>query len=490
MRVAKALQATALGAGILACGSAGAEVPVKLEPYVTGLNAPLAMVQPEGDDRKFVVEQWGRIRIINADGELEAEPFLDIRNKVVDLWPDFDERGMLGLAFHPNFQENGKFYVAYSGNTNFLGDLAKMFWWDHTNVVAEYTVSQDDPDVADASSERIITSIDWPQFNHNGHWIGFGKDGYLYISTGDGGYANDWGIGHNVTEGNGQDLTVLHGKILRIDVDNPSEGRNYGIPADNPFVDDREAAPEIFAYGLRNPWRCSFDMGDGSTLICGDVQQNSYEEVSVIGAGDNLGWRKMEATHCFDYTQPDAHPASCDTEGLVAPVLEYKNCTAQPEGCMGISVTGGYVYRGANPDWQGKYIFGDWSKSFAERNGQIFIATPGEGGQWTMDVARTDMENNPYILAFAQDADGEVYALTSVTTGPVGGLDTIYKIVPADASAGARTGAQPASAEAPGAQGEAGATPAADQQNPEAQAGQEQTFTPGEAGAPAGQPTR
>ena len=429
---AKTLAACLVGAAILAVsGAANADVKVKLEPYVTGVNTPLAMVQPKGDARKFVIEQWGRVKIINADGELEATPFLDIRHLIVDLWHDFDERGLLGLAFHPDFASNGKFYVAYAGKTNFQGDLGKLFWWDHSNIVAEYTVSADDPDVADLSSGRIVSSIDWPQFNHNGHWIGFGPDGMLYISTGDGGYANDWGIGHNVTEGNGQDLTDLHGKILRIDVNTMSDGKPYGIPADNPFVGDSNAAPEIWAYGLRNPWRCSFDTGSGQ-LFCGDVQQNSFEEIDIVAKGDNMGWRKMEATHCFDYAKPDNHPASCDTAGLKAPILEYKNCTAQPDGCMGISNTGGYVYRGSHKAWDGKYIFGDWSKSFGAMDGQIFIGSES-GGNWTMEKADTGMGgNNPYILAFAQDADGEVYALTSITTGPNGSLDTIYRIVPAE----------------------------------------------------------
>ncbi len=410
--------------------AADAQVKVKLEPYVTGVNAPLAMVQPPGDDRMFVIEQLGRVRIVK-DGELVATPFLDIRNKIPTLWSDFDERGLLGLAFHPKFQENGKFYVAYSAHLNFQGDLGKQFWWDHTNVVAEYTVSKDDPDAADAKSGRILTSIDWPQFNHNGHWIGFGADGMLYISTGDGGYANDWGIGHNVTEGNGQDMTTLMGKILRINVD---EGSPYSVPSDNPFVNDNNAQPEIWASGLRNPWRCSFDMGDGNTLICGDVQQNSFEEVTVIAKGENHGWRRMEATHCFEYTEPDTHPKTCDQSGLTLPILEYQNCTAKPQGCKGISVTGGYVYRGPHQAWQGKYIFGDWSKSFAEMDGQIFVGSRADDGSWSMDTAKvTNMDGNtPYILAFGQDRDGEVYALTSITTGPVGGLDTIYKIVPAN----------------------------------------------------------
>ena len=432
MRRKSCVYLLALGAGMLALtGMSLAEVRIKLEPYVTGVNAPLAMVQPPGDPRKFVIEQFGRIRIIDENGELQGEPFLDIRNKIVTQWPDFDERGLLGLAFHPDFAQNGKFYIAYSAPIDFQGDLAKMFWWDHTNVVAEYTVSADDPDRADATSERIISSIDWPQFNHNGHWLGFGGDGYLYISSGDGGYANDWGIGHNVTEGNGQDPTDLHGKILRIDVNKQENGKNYAIPSDNPKMEGAE--PEIYAMGLRNPWRCSFDMQDASTLLCGNVGQNSYEEVEVITAGANYGWRRMEATHCFDYAEPDDHPADCDQEGLALPIVEYENCTARPENCKGISVTGGYVYRGSQADWNGKYIFGDWSKSFAAMDGQIFFATKGDDGKWTMEVATTDMEgNNPYVLAFAQDSDGEVYALTSITTGPVGSLDTIYKIVPAD----------------------------------------------------------
>ena len=435
MYITKIAAAMALSLGVIVAGSAQAEsVKIKLEPYVTGVNAPLAMVQPDGDDRKFVVEQFGRVRIINAAGELEAEPFLDIRNLIVTQWSDFDERGLLGLAFHPDFANNGKFYVAFSGHLDFDADLGKEFWWSHTNTVAEFTVSETDANKANPNSMRVITAIDWPQFNHNGHWIGFGPDdGMLYISTGDGGYANDWGIGHNVTEGNGQDLSTVLGKILRVDVNKSENGQNYGIPADNPFVGQDGAAPEVYAYGLRNPWRCSFDTGDGK-LMCGDVQQNSYEEIDIIESGGNYGWRVMEATHCFDYTAPDDHPAACDKAELIEPVLEYNNCTAKPDGCLGISITGGYVYRGSNEEWQGKYIFGDWSQSFASMKGQIFIGSPGDDGAWEMSETEvTNMEGDrPYILAFGQDAEGEVYALTSVTTGPVGSLDTIYKVVPAE----------------------------------------------------------
>jgi glucose/arabinose dehydrogenase len=409
---------------------AQAQTKVKLEPLVTGVNTPLAMVQVPGENRMFVIEQFGRVRVIE-DGKLLPEPLIDIRNKLPTLYSDFDERGL--LALHPDFANNGKFYLAHSTPIDFQLDLAKEFWWDHTNVIEEYQVTKDNPNIADPSSARLITSIDWPQFNHNGHWIGFGPDGMLYFSVGDGGYANDWGIGHNVTEGNGQDSSVLHGKILRIDVNGSTDGMPYAIPADNPFVGNPDIPDDIWATGFRNPWRCSFDTDDGR-LFCGDVQQNSYEEVDIVEKGKNYGWRKMEANHCFDYVKPNDHPAECgDTSGFTGPIIEYNNCTAQPDGCKGISVTGGYVYRGATDAWKGKYIFGDWSKNFGAMDGQIFIGSEGSDGKWTMEVAEVEGMDGatPYILAFAQDADGEVYALTSITTGPVGSLDTIYKIVPA-----------------------------------------------------------
>jgi glucose/arabinose dehydrogenase len=386
------------------------------------------MVQPAGDSRMFVIEQWGRVMIIE-DGQLNGTPFLDIRNLIVDRHPDFDERGLLGLAFHPDFASNGKFYVSYSGQLDWQGDLDMKFWWDHSNVVAEYTVSADYPDEADPKSGRVLSTTPWPQFNHNGHWIGFGPDGMLYVSMGDGGYANDWGIGHNVTIGNGQDTTTPLGKILRID---PATG---AAPADNPFVGDDNYDPRIWAVGFRNPWRCSFDMGGDNELFCGDVQQNSFEEVDIVTKGANYGWRVMEGTHCFDYVNPNDHPASCgDTSGFTPPILEHNNCGAQPEGCLGISITGGYVYRGAHADWDGTYIYGDWSKQFGVMDGMILLGTKNADGTWTRHATKVvNMDGNtPYVLAFAQDAAGEVYALTSITTGPVGSLDTIYKVVPAN----------------------------------------------------------
>jgi len=423
----KTLTLAAATLAVAGAGLAEAGPKVRLEPAATGLNSPLAMVQPAGDDRMFVIEQWGRVLIVE-NGEVNPTPFLDIRNLIVDRHPDFDERGLLGLAFHPNFADNGKFYVAYSGVLDFQGDLGQMLWYSHSNVVAEYTVSKDDPNAADPFSGRVLSSTPWPQFNHNGHWIDVGPDGMLYVAMGDGGYANDWGIGHNVLEGNGQDLTTPLGKILRID---PETGE---APPDNPFVDNFNADPRIYAYGLRNPWRCSFDMGGDNALWCADVQQNSYEEVNIITSGGNYGWRRMEADRCFDYTRPDEHPASCDTDGLILPVMTYNNCTAKPDGCEGISVTGGFVYRGGHGPWDGAYIYGDWSRQFGVMDGMLMVGIPDGNGGYDRQVAEVvNMDGNlPYMLAFAQDNDGEVYALTSITTGPVGSHDTIYRIVPAE----------------------------------------------------------
>jgi glucose/arabinose dehydrogenase len=416
----------------LAGDPALAQTKIRLEPFVTGVNTPLAMVQVPGENRFFVLEQFGRVRVID-NGKLRPAPLLDIRTKIPNLHHDFDERGLLGIALHPNFKSNGKFYVAYSSHLDFQQDLGQMLWYSHSNVVEEYTMTKGDANSADPSSARRIMSDPWPQFNHNGHWIGFGPDGKLYISMGDGGYANDWGIGHNVTMGNGQDMSTTLGKILRIDVDARTGTKAYGIPSDNPFVNDKSAKPEIWALGLRNPWRCSFDMGGTKQLFCGDVQQNSYEAIKIVGKGQNMGWRRVEGImRCFDYQKPDDHPASCDKSGITPAIIEYNNCTAKPQGCRGISVTGGYVYQGKNAAWKGKYIFGDWSKSFAEMDGQIFIATKS-GDKWNMEVAEVVgmSGKKPYVLAFAQDANGEVYALTSLTTGPNGSLDTIYRIVPA-----------------------------------------------------------
>ena len=424
------MAAVGLAMATIFSGSASA-LDVKLVEVASGLQHPLLLTSPPGDDRRFIIEQIGLIKILHPDGKVT--PFLNIRELILPLTPEFDERGLLGLAFHPDFKNNGLFYISYSiallGTENF----ANLLFFNHKNVVVERRVSKADPNKADPGYSRTISTIDWPQFNHNGHWLGFGPDGMLYMTTGDGGYADDYGLGHNPVTGNGQDLNSKNGKILRIDVNNHD---GYAIPKDNPFVGNDEARDEIWAYGFRNPWRCSFDMGGNNDLICADVGQNSFEEIDVIKKGGNYGWRVREGKHCFNYQAPNDHPASCKTDGMIDPVLEYKNCSGQPEGCKGISITGGYVYRGANKAWDGMYFFGDWSKNFVFKDGQLFVAKM-TGSNWSMEkVNVTNMPNwNSYVLAFGQDSKGEIYVMATDLTGPVpggpaGGIDKVYKIVP------------------------------------------------------------
>jgi glucose/arabinose dehydrogenase len=204
----------------------------------------------------------------------------------------------------------------------------------------------------------------------------------------------------------------------------------YDVPSDNPFVGKQDIAPEIWASGLRNPWRCSFDMGGGKDLFCADVGQNSYEEVDIITKGGNYGWRVREGKHCFDYVNPNTHPTTCESTGMIEPILEYKNCNVTAD-CKGLSITGGYVYRGTHSPWHGKYFFGDWSTKFGVKDGRLYVATQS-GTAWTMeDVKVSNMPTfNSYVLGFGQDADGEIYVTTQDTTGPVGGLAKVYKIAP------------------------------------------------------------
>jgi glucose/arabinose dehydrogenase len=375
------------------------------------------------------VEQTGTIKILGADGKLMDNDFLNIKHKLPPLKWEFDEEGLLGLAFPADFKKTGKFYIAYTSILRGEAGMDRQLWYAHTNTVSEMRVSKDDPNKADPNYERHLLQIDWPQFNHNGMWIDFGPDGMLYVSTGDGGYANDWGIGHNVTLGNGQDKTVLLGQMLRIDV----RGDPYSVPKDNPFVGKSDYAPEIWALGFRNPWRCAFDMGGNRDLICADVQQNSFEEVDVVVKGGNYGWRRMEGMHCFDYVNPNNHPGSCDKSGLTMPVMEYKNCSnpAFATNCEGTSITGGYVYRGPHKAWDGVYFFGDWSKSFMTAQG-VLMAGKRSGGSWNREIVtvRNMPGFNDFLLGFGQDSDGNVYVMGTRARGPNGEQDKIYKIVP------------------------------------------------------------
>ena len=405
---------------------------VKVKVVADGLQSPVDLKEaPDGSGRLFIVEQTGTIRIVMPNGKMLPEAFLDLRASIVKQIVRFDERGTLGLAFHPKYKSNGKFYVYYSAPINPAeAGLRHEIWGDHTAYLSEFKVS-DNPNIADRKSERVLMKIPHPQFNHNGGALGFGPDGNLYISVGDGGFADDWGWGHNKKTGNGQDLSTVLGKILRIDVNSKSKGKEYGIPKDNPFRNKKGAAPEIFAYGFRNPWRMTFDTGGKRQLFVADVQQNSYEEVNIVTKGGNYGWRVLEGTRCFDYLNPNDHLSSCDKSGKIAPIIEYNHCNKHGgKNCFGVNVIGGAVYRGSHRSWKGKYFFGDWSMSFGGKSGRIYVASK-KGGKWKME--RANVTNDPfikYILAVTQDLKGNVYAMTSDSLGPYGSRDTVYQIVP------------------------------------------------------------
>jgi glucose/arabinose dehydrogenase len=413
---------------------------ITLQLIASGFTAPVGLVSPpDGTNRRFVVDQIGKVRIIDSTGTLLPTPFLDVSSKMVPLGIDFgggiifDERGLLSIAFHPNYATNGKFYIFYTAPKG--NDLPADF--NAESHVSEFKVSASDPNLADDSSERLLLRVGKPQFNHNGGQLAFGRDGFLYIGVGDGGNANDEGAGHNAAIGNGQDPATYLGKLLRIDVDS---GNPYGTPTDNPFVANASFKPEIFALGLRNPWRFSFDKGGTGRLFLADVGQDLFEELNIITQGGNYGWRVREATHCFDALNPGTPPATCDASDangspFIDPILEYPHSPAAGEP-GGIAVVGGFVYRGsAITELQGHYIFGDWSTDFITPNGSLFAATEKQDGTWTFKMlainGQADGKLHKFIPAFGQDADGELYVCTSDNLGPTGTTGNVYKIIPA-----------------------------------------------------------
>lgn len=347
-----------------------------LETYATDLDQPVFALSAPGDlERFFVIEKAGRV-LIYRDGEQQAPPFLDITDRVVS---DGGEQGLLSLAFHPDFQQNGLFYVYYTLLGAGLGDT----------VIERYQLSAEDPDTADSDSGQLLLQIEQPDTHHNGGMIAFGPDGYLYT-----------GIGEADSSGSGvQDLSNLWGTMLRLDVDGDFP---YSIPPTNPFIDVPDARPEIWSYGLRNPWRFAFDSQTGDLFIA-DVGGSEREEVNFQPTGEggsNYGWRLFEGT----LSLTDTYPAD-----LVMPVAEYDH-----KALGGCSIIGGYVYRGrALPDLQGKYLFGDFCTGF------IWTLTE-ENDQFNME--RLLREEEMRLSSFALDGAGEIYLL-DVAFG------TIYKLV-------------------------------------------------------------
>jgi glucose/arabinose dehydrogenase len=265
-----------------------------IQVVATGLSTPVGLVAaPDGSGRLFIVEQTGRIWILREDG-IENQPFLDLSDRLVPLDPTYDERGLLGLAFDPDFASSGRFFVYYSA-PNRDGAAAGS---DHTNTLSEIRVSGDDLNRADPATERVILQFEQPQPNHSGGGLGFGPDGDLYLGTGDGGGTGDDDPGHSA-QGNAQDRTKLNGKILRLDVSGAGSGRAYRIPADNPFADGG-GRPEIYAYGFRNPWRLAWEPAGARRLLVSDVGYGRFEEIDVVRKGGNYGWRVREGAHCLN----------------------------------------------------------------------------------------------------------------------------------------------------------------------------------------------
>jgi uncharacterized protein (TIGR03437 family) len=337
---------------------------IQLRTVATGLASPVYVTGArDGSGRLFIIEQAGRIRVLANNGLLPTA-FLDIRSRV----RSGGEMGLLGLAFHPQYRDNGRFFVNYTRQT--AGGLE--------TVISEFTASPSNSNVALAESERILLTFPQPFENHNGGMLAFGPDGYFYIGTGDGGSGGD-------PLGNGQNLTSLLGKILRIDVDSATP---YGIPPSNPFA----ASPgldEIYAYGLRNPWRFSFDPASGRMFV-GDVGQDAREEIDIVTAGNNYGWNRMEGTRCFSPS------SNCDSEGLTPPIHDYGRS-------LGGSVTGGYVYRGGSaPSLVGKYIYADFI------SGRIWALSEISAGAWRNE----ELMDAPFnISSFGEDDNGELYVV-------------------------------------------------------------------------------
>jgi glucose/arabinose dehydrogenase len=343
-----------------------AEVSLRAVEVVSGLSNPLYLTAPAGDDRLFVVEQAGRVRIIK-DGALLPQPFLDIAARV----SSGGERGLLSIAFHPQYAANGYVYASY---TDLAGD----------SRIERYSVSPTNPDAADPASAHLILAVAQPFANHNGGLVVFGPDRMFYVGLGDGGSGGD-------PQNNGQSTATLLGKLLRLDVDG---GTPYAVPAGNPFIGQAGARGEIWALGLRNPWRFTFDRVAG-LLYVADVGQNRWEEIHVVSAnrpGVNYGWRILEGTRCYG-------AATCNSQGLERPVVEYSH----DDGC---SVTGGAPYRGNRiPAILGHYFYSDYCagflRSFRYENGQA------------VDRRSWDVGGLGSVLSFGEDAAGELYVLSA-----------------------------------------------------------------------------
>jgi len=438
------------------------DIGVRLQAVATGLAAPLYGINPPSDtSRLFVLEQNGKV-LVFENGNMLATPALDLQSRVsppLNPASANDERGLLGMAFHPGFFDSGSpgFRTLYTYTSEALAGNPLTFPVpveptqgggvnQYVNVVSEYKMTTTTSNVIDPTSRRVVFTIGKDQGNHNGGTIAFGPDGYLYLATGDGGASNDRGRGHLEPLGNAQVITggnVL-GKMLRVDpldptltplsADAPSSNGQYRIPQSNPF-DGAGEVPEIFAYGLRNPYRFSFDVGTGGTgdLILADVGQNNIEEINRIVSGGNYGWAVKEGTFLFNRTDGTIGANSPGSPaGMIDPISGPMG-TLQYDHGDGISITGGFVYRGsAIPDLFGKYVFGDLAIRGGPRvDGRLFYAdlATGEINEFLLpQFASHQLPNGLTVHGFGQDGDGELYAMVT-NTPPNGTGGIVYKFI-------------------------------------------------------------
>ncbi|MBL6952419.1 MAG: PQQ-dependent sugar dehydrogenase [Alphaproteobacteria bacterium] len=458
--------------GLSVCGQTAAsatseELPaVALELVAEGLNAPLFLVAPpDGSGRRLIGDQIGVALMLMPDGRVLDTPFLDLRDVLTPLLKAFDERGLLALAFHPKFAQNGLFYVNYSAkrreNSPFTGKTA------YTWRTSEFKISASNRNQANRSSERILLEFDWVNRKHNGGGLAFGPDGYLYVGVGDGGGAH--GVpdvyippkvdttdpnrhSKNISEDPfmipkkfhkydlfAQDTKRLQGKILRIDVDHGHPG--YAIPPTNIFRGKSEGRDEIYAWGFRNPFRLSFDRAGHGDIFVSGVAESFWETVYLVDRQGNYGWSIREGTHCYVRARAYDPPKDCARHGALRepirdPIIEYPNWSVLRKGSkvkatpLGTANIGGFVYRGkALPGLYGKFVFGDFSAKVMLPTGQLFVATPTTVWRAPWSLAKLK-QLDVRIHSLGEDADGELYVLTTAQGIPVGQSGKLWKIVP------------------------------------------------------------
>ena len=422
-------------------GSGLAVADEKLTPelLLEGLVAPIDLATlPDGSERRLILDQSGVVHLLQANGELASAPFLDITERLLPLREDFEERGLLGMAIHPDYQTNGRLFVSYSGA---LASDAPANW-NHTRIVSEFTVDPDNTDRLNAESERVLIRQHWPSRKHNGGALAFGPDGYLYVGFGDGGGIHGVGpetlndaysvpVNRRAWDSTAQDLQSLYGKILRIDVDHGYPG--YAIPADNPLV-GKLGRDEIYAWGFRNPYRISFDPDNSARFYITAVAETLWEAIYRVDQPGNYGWPLREGTHCFERIRPLDPPSDCANETgapIFDPVVEYANMSVHREGSkvtkpgVGTAVVGSVMLReSVSKDLANHLLIADWSRDFRQPSGQLFIAAESAQPPWALEqIAQLDTR----IVALVQD-EGRLYVMTNDNFGPYGQTGKVFEL--------------------------------------------------------------